>query len=93
MLGTIDNLNGLLTMNKIANIEVNVDELTTTSNLNGLLTRKYILPLLELRTTSNLNGLPTFNLLNLQPKWFTHLTRAIAKTHTTPQYNKTKRIF
>ena len=38
ILGTIDNLNGLLTMNKIANIEVNVDELTTTSNLNGLLT-------------------------------------------------------
>jgi hypothetical protein len=78
MLGTIDNLNGLLTMNKIANIEVNVDELTTTSNLNGLL-------------TFNLHYSP--HLQPAQPKWFTHLTRAIAKTHTTPQYNKTKRIF
>ena len=73
------------------------DELGTTSNLNGLLTMNKIVNIEvnvdELRTTSNLNGLLTFNLLNLQPKWFTHLTRAIAKTHTTPQYNKTKRIF
>ena len=38
MLGKIDNLNGLLTMNKIVNIEVNVDELGTMDNLNGLLT-------------------------------------------------------
>ncbi len=34
----MDNLNGLLTMNKIVNIEVNVDELGTIDNLNGLLT-------------------------------------------------------
>ena len=37
-LGTTSNLNGLLTMNKIVNIEVNVDELGTMDNLNGLLT-------------------------------------------------------
>jgi hypothetical protein len=86
MLGTIDNLNGLLTMNKIANIEVNVDELTTTSNLNGLLTRKYILPLLELRTTSNLNGLPTFNLLNLNGL----LTSHVRSPKLTPPHNITR---
>ncbi len=56
-------------MNKIVNIEVNVDELGTMDNLNGLL-------------TFNLHYSP--HLQPAQPKWF---------THTTPQYNKTKRIF
>ena len=69
--------------------------LGTIDNLNGLPTNNSAPThqILELGTTSNLNGLFTFNLLNLQPKWFTHLQPAIAKTHTIPQQNKTKRIF
>ncbi len=62
MLGTIDNLNGLLTFQTLTTFFMNV--LGTIDNLNGLLTLINVVISVGRDYVNN----------NIQPKWFTHLT-------------------
>ncbi len=86
-MGTIDNLNGLLTLCTSFTHPKNAKKLGTIDNLNGLLTREKSknseYHLTKLGTIDNLNGLLTIHDLgevgsiykvrnNIQPKWFTH---------------------